>query len=188
MPWRLWSSRSAAACFEVALFALAAVGLDGAELVERFVELAGEAVALDTDGLEETMGVEDSEAVLAGEEAGFEERDAVEAPGGVGEFADELGFGGRGGLVFIAELAAVVFVGGGVFGGEDGGAGGESMGEGVEGGAVFAGVGAGAGGVLRVGAVGGGARGGDLLSCGCETGLHLELSFRIGHSMGGDAW
>ena len=90
----------------------------------------------------------------AGEEVGFEERDAVEAPGGVGEFLDELGFGGGGGLVFVEELLAVALVGGGVFGGQDGGAAGEAVAEGVERGALFAGFGARAGGVLGVGAVG----------------------------------
>ena len=62
------------------------------------------------------MGVDDVEGDFgvggrgggAGEHVGFEQRDAVEAPGGVGEFLDELRFGGSGGLVFVEELAAVV--------------------------------------------------------------------------------
>ena len=54
-----------------------------------------------------------------GEQLGFQVRDAVETPGGVGEFLGELGFGGSGGLVFLEELAAVELVGGGVFGGQD---------------------------------------------------------------------
>ncbi len=58
-----------------------------------------------------------------GEQSGFEERDAVEAPGCVGEFLDELSFGWSGGLVFIQELAAVLLVGDWVFGGQDGSAG-----------------------------------------------------------------
>ncbi len=87
------------------------------------------------------------------EEGGFEQRDAVEAPGGIGEFLGEVGFGGCGGLVFIEELAAMALVGGGVLRGEDGGAAGESVGEGVARGALFAGGGAGAGGMEGVGAV-----------------------------------
>jgi hypothetical protein len=50
------------------------------------------------------------------EERGFEERDAVETPGGVGEFPGELGFGRGGGLVFVEGLAAVEPIGGGVLG------------------------------------------------------------------------
>jgi hypothetical protein len=77
---------------ELAALALVALGLDVEELVERFLELAGEALALDAEAVEEAMGVEDAE-VGAREKVGFEERDAVEAPGGVDEFVDELGFG-----------------------------------------------------------------------------------------------
>ena len=40
---------------------------------------------------------------------------------------DELRFGGGGGLVFVAEFAAVGFVGGGVFGWQDGESGGEAV-------------------------------------------------------------
>ena len=58
-----------------------------------------------------------------GKQIGFEEWDAVEAPGGVGELLDELGFGGSGGMVFVEELAAVELVGSGVLGREDGGGG-----------------------------------------------------------------
>jgi hypothetical protein len=50
-----------------------------------------------------------------GEKLGFQLGDAFETPGGVGEFLGEMGFGGRGGLVFVEELAAVEVVGGGVF-------------------------------------------------------------------------
>ncbi len=68
---------------------LAAVGLDGAELVERFVELFGEASAMETEGGDGAVGVDDVEcdAVFfrgrihgAVEEIGFEERNAIEAP------------------------------------------------------------------------------------------------------------
>ena len=69
-----------------------ALVLDVAELLDGFLELAGEALALDAEAVEEAMGVEDAE-VGAREKVGFEERDAVEAPGGVDEFVDKLGFG-----------------------------------------------------------------------------------------------
>jgi hypothetical protein len=74
------------------------------------------------------MGVDDVEGDFflwrywgggAGEDVGFEQRDAVEAPGGVDELLDELGFGGRGGLVLVEEAAAMGFEDGRVFGGED---------------------------------------------------------------------
>ncbi len=70
------------------------------------------------------------------EEGGFEKRDAVEAPGGIGEFLGELGLGGGGGLVFSEELAAMALVGGGILRGEGGGAAGEAVGEGVARGAL----------------------------------------------------
>ena len=94
-----------------------------------------------------------------GKQVGFEERDAVEAPGGVGEFLDELRLGGSGGAVFVPELAEVLQIRGRVFGRQDSGAGGESVGQGVEGGALFAGLRFGAGGMLGVGAIDGGAAG-----------------------------
>ena len=91
------------------------------------------------------------------EQLGLEERDAVETPSGVGDFVDELSFGGGGGDVLIEKLLDVALVGFEVFGGQDGGAGGEAMAEGVERGALLARFGARAGGVRRVGAVDGGA-------------------------------
>ncbi len=94
---------------ELALFEGAAIGLDFAEGGERFLELAREAGRLDVEIGEGAVGVKDGEAVGAGDEPGFEERDAVETPGGVGQFGDELGFGGSGGLVFVEEGAAVGF-------------------------------------------------------------------------------
>jgi hypothetical protein len=111
---------------EVTLLLVAALGLDFAELVQGFLELAGEAVGVQAESCEGAMGVDDIEvdASLLGwriggavEERSFERGDAVETPGGVGEFLDELGFGGSGGLVFVEELAAVEMVGGGLLGG-----------------------------------------------------------------------
>ena len=131
--------------FEVALFLGAAAGLDGAELIERLVELAREAVAVEAESGEGAMEVDDvaRQRVMAvcgaDEKVGFEQRDAIEAPGGVGQFADEMDFGGGFGLVFVVELAAVELVGGGVLGGQDGGLGGEAVSEGVARGTEFAG-------------------------------------------------
>lgn len=105
--------------FELAAFAFAAFGLDLAERGEGFLELAGEAMALDGEVGDEAVGVDDVEgdACLlsrrvgsAMKQVGFEERDAIEAPGGVGELLDELSFGGRSGLVFVEEAAAMGFV------------------------------------------------------------------------------
>ena len=107
---------------EVAALLVAALVLDGAELVERFLELAGEARAVESEGGE--GGDQELGAGGGGEEVGFKEWNAVQAPGGVGQFLDELRFGGVGGLILVSELPAVLFVRGRVFGGEDGGAGG----------------------------------------------------------------
>ena len=84
------------------------------------------------------------------EDLGFEERDAVEAPGGIGEFGDELGFGWAGGLVFITELAEMFFVSGGIFGGNQEAAGAVAIFEGVEPDGFFAFGGLRSGGVLGV--------------------------------------
>lgn len=81
-----------------------------------------------------------------GEQLGFENWNSVETPGGVGDFHDELRFGWRGGLVFVEEAAAMVFEGGRVFGGEEGGSGGEAMAQCVERGTLFVDWCAGAGG------------------------------------------
>ena len=118
---------------------------------------AGEPLVMKTESGEGAMGVHDvkvDSGLIGGrvggaiEEGGFERGDAVEAPGGVGEFLGELGFGGGGGLVFVEKLAAVVLVGGGVLGGEDGRAAGEAVGDGVHGRTLFACCGAGAGGAV----------------------------------------
>src|SRR5579863_4827642 len=151
---------------KLAVFPAAALFLDVAQLIEGFVELAGEAAGIEPESGEDAVGVDDVEGDFlfgiggrerAGEDIRFEQRNAVETPGSVGKFLDELGFGGRGGLIFVEQAAAMVFVGGAVFGGEDGGGGGQSVAEGVEGGTALAGVGARAGGMLGIFAVDGGA-------------------------------
>ena len=111
---------------EFLVLAFAAVELDFAEVFEGFVELAGEALAVEAEGGEESMRVDDVEGRGLGaggwglgtrEEIGFEKGDALEAPGGVGQFVNECGFSGSGGAVFFDELAAVLLVRGRVFGG-----------------------------------------------------------------------
>ena len=69
----------------------------------------------------------------AGERVGFEERDAFEAPGGIGQFFDEGGFGWSGRAVFVVKLAAVFFICGRIFGRENGGAAGQAVAECVQG-------------------------------------------------------
>ena len=59
----------------------------------------------------------------------FEQGDAVEAPGGVDEFLDELRLGRRGRLVLGEELAFMSFVGGRVFAGKNHSLGGEAVSE-----------------------------------------------------------
>ena len=85
-----------------------------------------------------------------GEQLAFEEWYAVEAPGGVGDFVDELSLNGGGGLVLFEKLLDVALVGVRILGGQDRGAGSEAMAEGVERGAMLARCGARAGGVRRV--------------------------------------
>jgi hypothetical protein len=79
---------------KIVALGLSAVGLDFAELVEALLELAGKALALDAEVGDEAMGVDDIECDFlierdgsggAREHFGFEQRDAVETPGGVGE-------------------------------------------------------------------------------------------------------
>ena len=94
-----------------------------------------------------------------GEQLGFEEWDAVEAPTGVGDFVNQLSFCGCAGPVLIEKLLDVALVGVGVLCGQDGGAGGKAMADGVERGTLLARFGARAGGVRGVGAVDGGASG-----------------------------
>jgi hypothetical protein len=156
---------------EVALLLEAPLGLYFAEMVQGLLELAGEPLGVHAESGEGAVGVDDIEVdggLIGGwmggavEEGGFEQRDTVEAPRGVGEFVGELGFGRGGGLVFVEELAAVALVVGGVLCGEYGRAAGEAVGEGVEGGTLFAGGGAGSGRETRVDPVGAMARLGGL--------------------------
>jgi len=139
------------------MFTLAAIVLDVSELIDGLLELAGQSCAIEGELGDEVESVDDIEFDTgffvgrvrgAGEDISFEERDATEAPGGVGEFLDEVGFGGGGGIVFIEELAAVMVVGGAVFGREERAGGGQAVGCGVLGGTLFTGLGAGAGGLL----------------------------------------
>jgi hypothetical protein len=55
------------------------------------------------------------------------------APGGSGDFVDQLSLGGCGGGVLIKKLLDVALIGVGVLGGKDGGAGRETMAQRVEG-------------------------------------------------------
>lgn len=111
-------------------------------------------MALDTEVRDEAMGVDDVEGNFlierdgcggAREHLGFHERDAVEAPGSVDEFLNQLRFGWSGGVVFVEEAAAMVFIGRRVFGGEDCGGGGQAVAQGVERRTLLAGIGARAG-------------------------------------------
>jgi len=52
-----------------------------------------------------------------GEEVGFENGDAVQAPGGVGQGLDEMSFGGSFWMVFVGGGCDVVLVGLEVLGG-----------------------------------------------------------------------
>ena len=163
---------------EFAALELPALGLDFAELVEGLFELAGETRAMQAEQGEgfygrTRVGREGGKAARFGEEVGFEQGDAVETPGGIGELVDELGFGGRGGLIFVEELLEVSPVLGGVLGREDGGASAEAVAKSVERRAPFTGLGAGAGGVLSVGAVD--FRAVELSRCDCG---HELLAFR----------
>ena len=147
---------------ELLAFAFAALLLDFAELLEGLLELTGEALAVEAEGGECTVGVEDIELGIgrvsgAREQLGFEVWNSIEAPGGVGEFVDQLGFGGGGWLVFIQKLLEVEREHGRILGGEDGGAGGESVAQGIERRSLFAGWGARTGGVLGIGSICGGA-------------------------------
>jgi hypothetical protein len=98
------------------------------------------------------------------EEARIEERDAVLAPGDVGELVDELGFGGGGGAVLVEELLDVAVEGGQVLGGQYGSLGCQAMLDRIERRALFAGFGARAGGTARVRTIDSGAL--SLSNCG----------------------
>jgi hypothetical protein len=106
----------------------------------------------------------------------FERRDAVDAPGGVGEGLHQVGFAGAAGVVFVAEGVAVGAVGVEVFAGEDDDLAGESVAEGVERGALLASGGFGSGGVEGVLAIDFGSL------CWC----HLDIGIAGGGV--GEAW
>ena len=89
------------------------------------------------------------------EEAGFDGSVAGDAPMGGGELMDEIGLGLGLGEEMVEIFAELGFVFAGGFAGEDDGAGGESVGEGVESGGFFACGGGGAVGFCAVGAGGG---------------------------------
>jgi hypothetical protein len=102
-------------------------GLEFAELFEGAVELAGEALLGGAEGgesaglLGEALG--DRDVVERGrEEVRLERGDAAQAPGGVGERLDQVFFEYADGLDVVEEAAAVELIGGGVLGGQDGGA------------------------------------------------------------------
>ena len=94
-------------------------------------------------------------------DAHFECEYAIETPGVVGEQLDESAFASAHGPEFFEEIGDVVFVGGGIVGGEQDGAAGECGFDGVEGGFGFAFRGLRAGRELGVSAVGGELGGGD---------------------------
>jgi hypothetical protein len=98
--------------FELGAFVEEALILEIAEFVEGFLELAREAGAVQAEAGEDAMCVDDVESfgLGAAQDVGLEERNAIEAPGCVGQILDQLGFGGVGGLVFFDELAAVELV------------------------------------------------------------------------------
>jgi hypothetical protein len=129
---------------EMAALQAAALFLYVAELIEGFLELAGEARAVQAESGE--LRDQGLGAGGLGEQLGFEEWDAVEAPGGVGDFVDQLGLGGGGGFVLIEKLLDVALVSFGILSGQDGGAGSEAMAEGVLRGPLLARFGARAGG------------------------------------------
>jgi hypothetical protein len=155
-------------------FEIAAGGLNFAELIERFVKLPGEAGAVESEVSEWLNSWQGIGVLLAtsglGEDVSFEQRDAAEAPGGVGEFLDKMSFSCVGWLVFVAELAAVLIEGGAIFGGQDGGAGGQSVTECVTRRTLLAGIGARAGGMFGVGAIDGRALNVGVIKFGCSYG------------------
>jgi len=89
-----------------------------AELLERLLKLAREALAVNAkggDGQDHELGTRGFVEQLS-----FEQRDAVMTPGDVGDLVEELGLGGRGGAEFVEELLDVAMEGGQVLSGEDG--------------------------------------------------------------------
>src|SRR5579871_2840553 len=124
---------------ELAVLPLAALGLDGSELNEGLFEEVGDAMAVQAEvaeGLNRGLGRRWGLGVHGlGEQIGFEKRHALETPSGVGEFVDEMVFGGGGRFVLIEELLDMELEGGEVLGGQKRSARGEAMSEGVERGA-----------------------------------------------------
>jgi len=186
---------------EGVVLVLAALGLDLTKLGEGVFELAGEALAVDSEigegvdvfaegeshgeggfGLGVTGG--DAGFVFGDaerEEVGLEGGDAIEAPGGVGERLNQLLFEGAGGLEVIEEAVGVALVSGVVLCGQNDGVAGEAMAEGVQLRALFAGVGAGAGGFLGIGLVDGGAVEGGGIGCAIvAVGAGVVIS-NVGH-------
>ena len=66
------------------------------------------------------------------QQVAFEGGNAIHAPGGIGEFLDELLFGRGFGFVLVEEILGVTREGGRIFGREQRRLAGESVGEGVE--------------------------------------------------------
>jgi hypothetical protein len=130
---------------EVAALQAAAFVLNIAEVPGSLFELAGEARAVEAEpGQQRDL---DLRVGVLGQQLGFEEWDAVETPGGVGEFVNQLSLDGVGGFIVSEKLLEVALVGCGVLGGQDGRAGGEAMTESVLRRALFARFGTRAGGV-----------------------------------------
>jgi len=95
---------------EFANFALAPLELNLMKLMERLVKLARQAIAMQTERVQEAVRVDnievDSGLLIgrigrAGEHLGFEERNAIEAPGGAGKFGDEVMLSGSGRFVLV---------------------------------------------------------------------------------------
>jgi len=143
---------------EVAFAVRQALGLDRAELIESFLELAGEARAVEAEHRESARGAGDVYFHFpagAIQQIGFEGGNAVEAPGGVGEFLGELRFGGGCRAVLVEEPAAVLLVSCLILRTQNRGAAQEAVADGVLRRSRFTFLGAGAGGVLGIGAIDG---------------------------------
>src|SRR5580704_9341213 len=98
--------------FEVATLALGTVGLDFAEVIHGLLKLAREPLVVQAESGEGAVGVDNIEVnpgLVVGRVGGtvehgrFKRGDTIETPGGVGDFLDELGLGGRRGLVLVEE-------------------------------------------------------------------------------------